>query len=120
MIAALEQVYNYIESGEKDTDYVIYTDSAYVCNTCNDWIFRWQANGWRNSKKVEVENIDLMKTLYNYLNKNFSTCQGGSLKDRVEILKVKGHAGTIGNELVDALAQNSKTKWNNLIQMNIN
>lgn len=108
MIEALKQIHKYIDGGEQNTKYVIYTDSAYVQNTCNTWIYNWSKNEWKNSKKVTVENVDLMKILYNYLTKNFLNCQ-------ITIEKVKGHAGTLGNELADALAAGNIKKWKELI-----
>lgn len=74
---------------------IIYSDSAYCVNMINDWIWNWAKNGWKNSKKKEVENIDLVKELYEYISKDFFNCQ---------VVKVKGHAGDAGNELADALA----------------
>lgn len=108
MIEALKQINNYIEEGEQNTEYIIYTDSTYVQNICSSWVFIWARNDWKNSKKVTIENVDLIKILYNYLTKNFLNCQ-------ISIQKVKGHCGILGNELADALAQNSKTKWKELI-----
>lgn len=108
MIEALKQIHKYIESGEQNINYIIYTDSAYVCNTCNTWIYGWAKNGWKNSKKVTVENVDLIQELYKYLTKNFLNCQ-------IIIEKVKGHAGTLGNELADSLAARNEKKWKELI-----
>ena len=87
----------------------IYSDSAYCVNMCNDWIWNWATNDWKNSKKKTVENIDLVKSLYNYLNKDFFNCQ-------VEIRKVKGHVGVWENEYVDALATGDEKKKKKLLQ----
>ena len=82
--------------------YIIYCDSAYCVNTCKDWIFNWARNGWINSKKQEVKNIDLMKKLYQYLTIDFPN---------FKIEKVKGHNENIGNELADAAATNDRKKF---------
>lgn len=108
MLEALKQIDKYIETGEQNIKYIIYTDSAYVCNACNTWIYGWANNGWKNSKKVTVENVDLIQEIYKYLTKNFNNCQ-------ISILKVKGHNGELGNELADALASSNKKKWDFLI-----
>lgn len=92
-----------------DDEYIIASDSAYVVNTCCNWIWRWSKNGWMNSKKVTVENIDLIKILYNYLTTKFSKCQ---------IVKVSGHNNVVGNEIADSLATNNIKKFNDIIEKN--
>lgn len=49
----------------------IYTDSAYAERSINEWMNRWYFNGWYNSKKKLVENVDLMKILHDYYAKEF-------------------------------------------------
>jgi ribonuclease HI len=71
----------------------IYTDSAYVVNGMNDWIFGWIKNGWKNSKKKPVENKELWEKLH-----SLSMSMG-----RVEFIKVKGHADNEGNNRADKL-----------------
>ena len=94
---------------DPDHTYIVYSDSAYAVNSVNQWIHDWAANGWLNSKKREVENVDLMKEIYKYLTKNLWNFQ---------LQKVKGHAGELGNELVDAIASKNKQKYLNLIKKN--
>ncbi len=78
-------------------DVVVHSDSAYIVNAFReDWIGRWQKNGWKNSKKEDVANQDLWKTLLALMNKN-----------RVRIEKVKGHSGDRWNERCDELARNA-------------
>lgn len=91
------------------SNFIIYSDSAYVVNMCNNWIWNWINNDWKNSKNITVENVDLVKQLYKYLNKNFSKCQ---------IRKVKGHNGILGNELADALASNNIKNFQKLLRDN--
>ena len=78
-----------------DEKCIIYSDSAYVVNMCNSWIDGWAAHGWKNSKKQTVENLDLVKNIYEILQRFFV---------RPEIRKCEGHQGDLGNELADALA----------------
>ena len=96
MIAALKYVEKY-----PNIYFTIYTDSTYVLNTCTSWIFNWYNNNWKLASGKDVQNLDLIETLYKYVNKNFSNCQ---------IEKVKGHSGDVGNELADALATGNKAK----------
>lgn len=90
-------------------DVIIYSDSAYCVNMINDWIWKWANNNWKNSKKVTVENLDLVLELYKYLTIDFFPCQ---------VIKVKGHRGNVGNELADALATNDKVKYRKILQEN--
>ena len=102
MLCALQ----YAESNPRD-QFIIYCDSAYVVNSCNQWMRNWAANGWRNSKKQEVENVDLMKALWSYLSRDFFNA---------EIIKCAGHAGAIGNELADALATGNRKRFQVLLE----
>ena len=110
IIKALEVATTFISEMPDTFDKIyIYSDSAYCVNMCNDWIWNWAKNDWKNSKKKTVENIDLVHTLYNYLNKDFLNCQ-------VEIRKVKGHVGVWENEYVDALATGDENKKKRLLK----
>ena len=96
IIHVLERFANY------DTTLVIYTDSAYCQQMLTDWIWNWARKDWKTSTNKPIENADLVQKAFKYLNKY------GSL---IEIHKVKGHNGTIGNELADALATKNLTKY---------
>lgn len=98
-----------LAAADKDNKYIIYSDSAYAVNMINSWIYNWAKNNWKNSKKQEVENIDLVKEIYNYLNIDFFNCQ---------VVKVPGHANILGNELADALATDNTTKYLKLLKEN--
>lgn len=91
----------------KDEVCVIYSDSAYVVNMCNEWIRNWARNNWLNSKKVTVENVDLVKQIYNYIILDFPNFQ---------ITKVPGHCGVLGNELADAMATNNQAKFDKFLK----
>jgi len=72
----------------------LYTDSAYVCNCINNkWYVNWQRNGWKTSKKKPVENKKLWEELLTEIDKH----------DKIEFIKVKGHANVEGNEIADLL-----------------
>lgn len=98
-----------IAANDPDNQYIIYSDSAYCVNMINDWIWNWAKNNWKNSKKVTVENYDLVKQLYYYLNKDFFNCQ---------VKKCSGHIGIVENELADALATYNLSKFKKIIKDN--
>lgn len=78
----------------------IHTDSSYVLNGFEKgWIYNWQRNGWKNSKKQPVENQDLWKMLIDQ-----------SKIHKLTWVKVKGHSGHHYNERVDTLARNQVEK----------
>lgn len=95
-----------LAADDKENRYIIYSDSAYAINSITKWIPTWKLNGWMNSKKKTVENIDLMKELDFF----WDAC------NNVALCKVSGHSGLLGNELADALAKNDKLKYLNLIK----
>lgn len=90
---------------------IIYSDSAYCISILTSWIHIWSKNNWRNSKKEIIKNIDIIRSLYQYYNKDFFISQ-------IEFRKVDGHKGIIGNELADALAQADVLKFSRLILEN--
>ena len=90
-----------IAAEHKEYNFTIYSDSAYAVNSINTWMYGWARNGWVNSKKKPVENLDLIQEIYSYLEfpmENF------------DLRKINGHSGHLGNELADALAKNNMKK----------
>ena len=73
---------------------LVYSDSAYCVNMFNEWIFSWERNGWKRSKNQEILNLDLVKEYWNLYQQGY----------RIDLRKIKGHAGQKGNERADALA----------------
>ena len=73
---------------------VVYSDSAYCVNTFTSWIFNWAKNGWIKSDKKVPENLDLIQAYYDWYQKGY----------RIDLRKIKGHAGHKWNELADKLA----------------
>ena len=91
-----------IKTKYKENECIIYSDSAYCVNMCNDWINKWAQNGWKTSKNEEIKNIDLIKKLYELLKVDFPN---------FVIKKCIGHSGNIGNELADAAASLNSIKF---------
>lgn len=73
---------------------IVYSDSAYCVNTFNDWMFRWAANNWIKSDGKTPENLDLIQAYFDHYMNGY----------RIDLRKVKGHAGEEWNELADMLA----------------
>lgn len=108
-LSAMLQAFEYIETQKREC--TIYCDSAYVVNIVNNWIYSWERNGWTRSKGQVIENLSIIKELYNYLITDF-------FKNQVKVVKVPGHSGVIGNELADALATNNIDKFHKLVVNN--
>ena len=72
----------------------LYTDSQYVKNGINDWLWCWVNNGWRTANNKAVKNQDLWIELHR-------ECQ----RHDISWHWVKGHSGLLGNERADQLAQ---------------
>jgi ribonuclease HI len=74
-------------------------DSQYVVKGCNEWRHGWKAKGWRRGgpkakdKNSVIANLDLWKELDEALTAT-----------PIKLEWVKGHAGTLGNERADELA----------------
>lgn len=76
-----------------------YTDSEYVKNGVSGWLVNWKRNGWRTKSKKPVKNEDLWRALDSSVSKH-----------KVEWHWLKGHAGHIGNERCDQLANEEIAK----------
>lgn len=71
----------------------IYTDSQYVQKGMTEWITAWKQRGWRTAAKKPVKNADLWQQLD-------QLCE----QHQLQWHWVKGHAGDVGNERADQLA----------------
>jgi len=72
----------------------IYSDSKYLVDSMrNGWAERWQANGWKRSKRERAKNPDLWQQL-------LDLCA----QHEVEFVWVKAHASNRENERCDELA----------------
>ncbi len=77
---------------KKDLD--IYTDSKYLKDGIEKWIYNWKNNGWKTANKKPVKNKDLWIQLDQEI-----------VKHNIKWNWVKGHANNQFNEKADALAR---------------
>ena len=83
-----------IEALKRACEVVVTTDSEYVRRGVEEWLPRWQANGWRTSDRKPVKNRDLWERL-----------AAAIAGHRVRWHWVRGHTGHAENERVDRLAR---------------
>ncbi|WP_159991156.1 ribonuclease HI [Pelistega ratti] len=71
----------------------LHIDSQYVKKGITEWIENWKKKGWKTADKKPVKNQELWQAL-------------DTLRQQHDItwIWVKGHAGDVGNERADALA----------------
>lgn len=70
----------------------VYSDSAYLVNGMNEWIYSWQKNNWIKSDKKPVENKEYWIKLIEL-----------SKKHNIEFIKVKGHSDNKENNRTDEI-----------------
>lgn len=72
----------------------LYSDSQYVCNGINKWIYGWKRVNWvKKGTQGEIINADLWKEVYATVRKHKVTAQW-----------IRGHNGHPENELCDQIA----------------
>jgi ribonuclease HI len=90
LTAAIEALKNLKEACQIS----LYSDSAYLINAFEkNWLNNWKKNGWKNSSKEDVKNIDLWQELDKLSNFH-----------NVQWIKVKGHSDNEANNRCDILA----------------
>ncbi|UCF65544.1 MAG: ribonuclease HI [bacterium] len=83
-----------LEALREKCQVTLYTDSRYVADSINQgWAKRWQAQGWKRSKRERALNPDLWEQLLELLNGH-----------QIEVKWLKAHAGIPENERADFLA----------------
>ncbi len=81
----------------------LYSDSAYLVNAFNEgWITSWQMNGFRNSNKKPVQNVEMWQKLIDF-----------NCTHKITWIKVKGHADNEFNNRCDQLATGEIDKHRN-------
>jgi ribonuclease HI len=89
----LTAVIRALEALTRSCEVRLHTDSQYVQKGISEWIHGWKKRGWKTADKQPVKNDDLWKRLDELAQQH-----------RVEWVWVRGHAGNIGNERADMLA----------------
>lgn len=82
-----------LEALNRSCEVRVHTDSQYVQKGISEWIHGWKKRGWKTADKQPVKNDDLWRQLDELAQQH-----------NVEWVWVKGHAGDVGNERADALA----------------
>lgn len=77
----------------------LWTDSSYVKDGITNWIYNWKKNNWRTRAKKPVKNADLWQQL-DTIRQNRN----------IDWQWIKGHAGHVGNEKADELANQGATE----------
>jgi ribonuclease HI len=84
-----------LEAHKEPCRVTLFSDSQYLVNAIQKgWARRWQANGWKRSKKEKAVNPDLWERL-------LELCK----IHKVQFEWVRGHAGHLENERCDELAK---------------
>ncbi len=91
---ALHQALTIASQTSSENIISIYSDSKYAIDCITTWAYSWKKNGW-TKKGGEIKNLELVQEAHYLYEK---------LKNKIEIIHVKGHAGIEGNELADRMA----------------
>lgn len=97
---SLLRAVDWIASNANGERAIIWSDSAYTVNGCNNWRHIWKHRGWHRkslaakSKNRTVANLELWQAIDSALTAN----------SLVSVSWCKGHAGIVGNERADELA----------------
>ena len=88
----MKAVIKALERLKKSHNIKVYSDSAYLVNGMNEWIYSWQKNNWIKSDKKPVENKEYWIKLIEL-----------SKKHNIEFIKVKGHSDNKENNRADEI-----------------
>ena len=79
----------------------LFLDSQYVRKGITEWVHGWKKKGWRTAAGQPVKNVELWKRLDDLVSTSGHV---------IDWRWVKGHAGDLGNERADALANKGVDK----------
>lgn len=82
-----------LEALNRPCEVCLLTDSQYVKKGITEWLANWKKKNWKTAANKPVKNADLWQVLDEQV-----------VKHKVVWQWVKGHAGDIGNERADQLA----------------
>ena len=89
----LKAVIEALTSLRRPCDVIVHTDSQYVQKGISEWIHGWKKRGWKTAAREPVKNVDLWQAL-----------DAIQQTHKIEWRWVRGHAGDVGNERADGLA----------------
>lgn len=89
------------EEERKNSKLRVYSDSAYFINSVNEFIKKWQRNGWKNNTGQPVKNKDLWLRI-------LTLKDDKTLFKEQQFLHIKGHSGHEFQEQADTLAVRGK------------
>ena len=89
----LKAVIEALSALKRPCEIILFTDSQYVQKGISEWIHGWKARGWKTAAREPVKNADLWQEL-----------DAAQARHKIEWRWVKGHAGHVGNEKADELA----------------
>jgi len=99
-IAGFKKLSNILNQETEGVKCKIFSDSKYLVESWNHYLFDWVDRGWKRSNYRKVLNADLWKILYQ-ISCNFQT---------VEFIWVRGHDGNMFNEIADKIAKEYSLK----------
>lgn len=98
-------LYTLIKYGKVRPAPNVFSDSAYCVQTLTQWMYGWANRGWLKSDNKTPENLEIIKAYYNLEQQGY----------KINLYKIKGHAGAQWNEEADKLATGKTTPaqlWN--------
>lgn len=103
-LAALLEAARWLNANAPDEPSTVWTDSAYAVNGCLHWRHIWKNSNWRKkgagsrARSRPVPDAELWKAVDAELSAN----------GRITVAWCKGHAGLVGNERADRLAEEGR------------
>lgn len=92
-LTAPTEALRYIKTHKLEGEIEVFSDSKYVINGVNEWVYNWIRNGWVTAAKKPVLNKELWQELHEL---------NTALKPKWHY--VKGHSGHKENDRVDEIA----------------
>jgi ribonuclease HI len=89
LVAAIQA----LETLTKPCNIKLHTDSKYVLQGITEWMTNWKKRAWKTAANKPVKNEDLWRRL-----------DAAIQRHNIAWIWVKGHAGDVGNERADLLA----------------
>lgn len=66
ILIAIEKMIEFSVNYLTSTTFIIYSDSEYSINSITKWCKGWKKNNWKKKGNLEIKNVEIIKTIYNY------------------------------------------------------